>query len=83
VGLANSLDTGVITNYDVAMDNQTVRSTNTGDHEVKPRPKIEQKSVAQSWQDYWAQDHAPKTEFNPNRTGSVPDRGDRGDRGGR
>ena len=77
---ANTLDTGLITNYDVEMENQR----NAGDHEAKPRPRIEPKSVAQSWADYCALDHAPKTEFNPTRTAPMPqdrDRGDRGDRG--
>jgi len=61
------------------MDNQR----SGGDHEQK-RPKIEPKSMAQAWADYCAQDHAPKTEFNPSRTAPMShDRGDRGDRGGR
>jgi hypothetical protein len=77
---ANTLDTSVITVYDVNMENQR----SAGDHETKPRPKIEPKSVAQSWADYCALDHTPKTEFNPTRTAPMPqDRGDRGDRGSR
>ena len=79
---ANLLDTSVILNYDVRMENQR----SGGDHESKPRPKIEPKSVAQSWADYCAMDHTPKQEFNPSRTAPMPqdrDRGDRGDRGSR
>ena len=57
------------------MDNQR----SGGEHEAKPRPKIEPKSMAQAWADYLALDHAPKTEFNPSRTAPMPhDRGDRG-----
>jgi len=79
-GSANTLDTSVITNYDVRMENQR----SAGDHEAKPRARIEPKSVAQSWADYCALDHTPKQEFNPTRTAPMPqDRGDRGDRGPR
>ena len=77
---ANTLDSSVITHYDVKMENKR----SAGDHEAKPRPKIEPKSVAQSWADYCALDHTPKQEFNPTRTAQMPqDRGDRGDRGPR
>jgi len=71
---ANTLDTSAITDYDMKMENQ--RSA-----EAKPRPRIEPKSVAQSWADYCALDHTPKQEFNPTRTAPMPhDRGDRGPR---
>jgi hypothetical protein len=72
---ANTLDINAIANYDVRMENQRAAG------EAKPRPRIEPKSVAQSWADYCALDHTPKTEFNPTRTAPMPqDRGDRGSR---
>ena len=76
--IANKLDISALADYDVSMENQSGKTA----HEVQPRPKIERKSVAQTWADYCALDHAPKTEFNPTRTAPMPsDRGDRGDRG--
>jgi len=76
----NTLDTNVITHYYVNMENER----SAGDRETKRRPKIEPKSVAQSWADYCALDHTPKQEFNPTRTTPMQqDRGDRGDRGHR
>ena len=79
--LANALDTSVAANYDMRMDNQTVRPTSAGDREAKPRPRVETKSMAQAWADYCALDHAPKQEFNPSRTAPMPQDRDRGDRG--